>query len=158
MQTCEALHIVLYHYAGNNPIRYIDPDGNSLFSFFVQTTESYREYNDKYRTTQRTTILTTFRVYSEDKNTLQDFKDRNNFNDGEIYEHGSNEMPDALSDYSDLLKNEKLILVTVETNSTTKYDKVYGEYKFSENEKLILIYEKRGDEYVKISEIQSTSN
>ena len=44
------------------------------------------------------------RVYSEDKNTLQDFKDRNNFNDGEIYEHGSNEMPDALSDYSDLLQ------------------------------------------------------
>lgn len=104
MQTCEALHIVLYHYVSNNPVRYIDPDGNSLFSFFVQTTESYREYNDKYRTTQRTTIITTFRVYSEDKNTLQDFKDRNNFNDGEIYEHGSNEMPDALSDYSDLLQ------------------------------------------------------
>ena len=148
----------LYHYAANNPVRYIDPDGNSLFSFFVQTNENYREYNDKYRTTQRTTILTTFRLYSGDKNTLQDFKDRNNFNEGEIYEHDSNEMPDALSDYSDLLENENLILVTAETNSTTKYDKGYGEYKTSEKEKLILIYEKRGDEYVKISEIQSTSN
>ena len=27
MQTWEALHIVLYHYAGNNPVKYTDPDG-----------------------------------------------------------------------------------------------------------------------------------
>ena len=27
MQNCEALHIVLYHYAGNNPVKYTDPDG-----------------------------------------------------------------------------------------------------------------------------------
>ena len=31
LQNCEALHIVLYHYAGNNPVKYTDPDGN----FFI---------------------------------------------------------------------------------------------------------------------------
>ena len=148
----------LYAYGANNPVRYIDPTGRSAFSFFIQEIKNFRDYNNKYRTTQRTTIKLTYTIYSGNKNTLQDFKDRNNFKDGEIYEYGVNEMPKALADYSDLLRNKNIIIVTEEKDIIVKYDNVPNEYKTSEKERVIIIYEKKGDEYVQRNKIQTSDN
>ena len=42
MQTWEALHIVLYHYAGNNPVKYTDPDGRDAgLIFYIAQLYSY---------------------------------------------------------------------------------------------------------------------
>ena len=142
----------LYAYGANNPVRYIDPTGRSAFSFFIQEIKNFRDYNNKYRTTQRTTIKLTYTIYSGNKNTLQDFKD------GEIYEYGVNEMPKALADYSDLLGNKNIIIVTEAKDIIVKYDNVPNEYKTSEKERVVIIYEKKGDEYVQRNKIQTSDN
>ena len=52
-------------------------------------------------------------------------------------------MPKALADYSDLLGNKNIIIVTEEKDIIVKYDNVLNEYKTSEKERVIIIYEKK---------------
>ena len=148
----------LYAYGANNPVHYIDPDGRSPFAFIKRTEEEYTEINSKYKTTQHTIIRSTFRIYSGNQNTLQGFKNWCNFMEGEIYECDSDEIPDALCEYLDLFNDDNILIVTCEKETKIKYYDSYDEYKTSEKERVILIYEKKGDEYVISEEIYNSEN
>ena len=130
----------------------MDPDGRSPFSFFLQEPENYTEFDTKYKTRKRTSIISTFTIYSNNKETLQDFKDTFNFNEGMIYEYNENDCPKVLSEYSEEMENDNIVIVTAKKEINIKYDNVYNEYKSSEEERVILMFEKTEDGYVQKNE------
>ena len=140
----------LYAYAGNNPVKYVDPDGESPFSFFMFDKEKFNwEFDEKCNTSKKVEINYTFTLYSSDYKTLEDFKDRIQWKESYIFDYGNEEnSPEVLNKYKELLKNKNIIIVTEKKDITIKYKNRYDEVKSSELEHVIKIYEKVGDNYV----------
>ena len=140
----------MYAYAGNNPVKYVDPDGESPFSFFMFDKEKFNwEFDEKCNTSKKVEINYTFTLYSSDYKTLEDFKDRIQWKESYIFDYGNEEnSPEVLNKYKELLKNKNIIIVTEKKDITIKYKNRYDEVKSSELEHVIKIYEKVGDNYV----------
>ncbi len=128
----------------------MDPDGESLFSFFMFHREEFNwEFDEKYKTSKKVENNYTFTLYSSDYKTLKDFKDIINWKEGSIFDYGNEEnCPEVLNEYKELLKDKNIIIVTEQKETKTKYKNTYDEFKSSESEHVITIYEKVGDVYV----------
>ncbi len=128
----------------------MDQDGEGLFSFFMfHREESNWEFDEKYKTLKKVENNYTFTLYSSDYKTLKDFKDIINWKEGSIFDYGNEEnCPEVLNEYKELLKDKNIIIVTEKKETKTKYKNIYDEFKSSESEHVITIYEKVGDDYV----------
>ncbi|QSI04897.1 RHS repeat domain-containing protein [Treponema pedis] len=149
------LHV--YHYAGNNPVKYTDPDGKSskaygivYISYDIYTTQEYKKINhdpgyivqNKY-----TEIETTVAYYGNNEKILNNFQTKNKMPKRLVFNCDIADLP---ADIQDILRetNDNIIVETEKITTTSYYigqESTKKQEKSAETIKAIYVVNNNGE-------------